>query len=453
VLKLAADKNPNSEHLYVRLAGVYSALGEVNLALQAAEGAIKADPASLLGYQNLYALRLRGGQTNEAWVVLERASSGLQLSAEQLTDLAELWTNLGRHVPNRAAECKGRSVQLLDRAASLNPTNQTAMLRIAEGYFLFEEYSKALPWYERLLQDYMFPELVRDSLRAKLTAIYVQTGQREKAAEQLRSILTEDPLNVQAHLQLSHLAMDDKKFAEAADHMKQVVALRPDVEGMYYDLARLQLDADDAQGTLSTLDRARARFSRNFWGEYLAAIAFTRLKEPTNALTHFTAAEVIAGATDTNRLTYQFYFQMGAARERIGDFKGAEASFLRCLELSPDFASALNYLGYMWADRNENLDRAKEMIERALKQEPENEAYVDSMAWVLYRRGETAAALEWLLKAVKLSEQPDAEILDHLGEVYEKLGQKDKAVEAWKRSLAVEPKDSVRKKLEAMQDK
>jgi Flp pilus assembly protein TadD len=158
----------------------------------------------------------------------------------------------------------------------------------------------------------------------------------------------------------------------------------------------------------------------------------------------------MAQAADTNILSHEFYFQLGAACERAGDYPAAEKHFQKCLQLSPEFAEALNYLGYMWADRGEHLDQARDMIERAVKQEPENEAFLDSLGWVLFRQGQAAPALEYLQKAQRLSEKPDAEMYDHLGEVFNKLGQVDKAVEAWKKSLEIEPKDIVRKKLDAV---
>ena len=93
------------------------------------------------------------------------------------------------------------------------------------------------------------------------------------------------------------------------------------------------------------------------------------------------------------------------------------------------------------------------MIERAVKQEPENEAFLDSLGWVFFKQGKPAEALEWLQKADRLQKEPDAEMQDHLGDVFFKLGQVDKAVEAWKKSLTVQSSDVIQKKLEAVEKK
>src|SRR5207237_2536378 len=134
--------------------------------------------------------------------------------------------------------------------------------------------------------------------------------------------------------------------------------------------------------------------------EYLTALAFTRQKGYAEAVQHFTAAEVIAMARDTNRLDAVFYFEAGSAHERKGDYEQAEKYFEKSLQLSPDFAEALNYLGYMWAEHGLKLDRARELIEKAVKAEPKNAAYLDSLAWVLFKLNQPQEALPYVLKAV-----------------------------------------------------
>ncbi|MGV3754750.1 MAG: tetratricopeptide repeat protein, partial [Verrucomicrobiota bacterium] len=162
-----------------------------------------------------------------------------------------------------------------------------------------------------------------------------------------------------------------------------------------------------------------------------------------------TAGEAMARATAPERLTHLFYFQLGAAYERNKEHAEAVKYFEKCLEMEPDFAEALNYLGYMWAERGENLERAKILIEKALKQEPENAAFLDSMAWVLFKLNQPKPALDWMLKAMKHIEEEDATLYDHLGDIYASMKDYPKAREAWEKSLKIEVSDEVKKKLES----
>jgi tetratricopeptide (TPR) repeat protein len=174
-----------------------------------------------------------------------------------------------------------------------------------------------------------------------------------------------------------------------------------------------------------------------------------RLKNYKGAIASFTSAEVMAQAGETNRLTATFYFQLGAAYERNAEYDSAAKYFKKCLKLSPDDSEALNYLGYMWAEHRTNLDEARELIAKAVQNEPTNAAYLDSMGWVLFQLDQPQKALEFLTKAVQFSPEPDETLFDHLGDIYAKLNQMDKAREAWRKSIAVQADPAVQKKLDA----
>ncbi len=182
-------------------------------------------------------------------------------------------------------------------------------------------------------------------------------------------------------------------------------------------------------------------------GEFYSGIAYMRLKQYTNALVHFTAAEIVAKATETNRLTHAFYFEVGAAHERAGKIEESVRYFEQCLTLKPNAPEALNYLGYMWAERGTNLARARAMIEQAVKLSPTNAAYLDSLGWVLYKQGKAREALAPILKAIELNEDPDATLYDHLGDIQSALQNQEEARKAWRKSLKIEPNQEIEKKL------
>ena len=183
--------------------------------------------------------------------------------------------------------------------------------------------------------------------------------------------------------------------------------------------------------------------------EFWTGLAYSQQKSYAEAIRHFTAAEVMAKATDPKRADEDLYFQLGAAYERTGDYAQAEQYFEKCLQLAPDAPEALNYLGYMWAEHGIKLEKARELIEKAVKAKPDSAAYLDSLAWVLFKLGQPKAALGHALKAIQLSSEPDATLFDHLGDIYAKLNDLEKAREAWTKSLSLEANAEVRKKLDA----
>ena len=144
-----------------------------------------------------------------------------------------------------------------------------------------------------------------------------------------------------------------------------------------------------------------------------------------------------------------FYFWFGASCERIGQFERGEKLLLKCVELDRDYAEALNYLAYMWSEKNLHLDRALEFSRRALAQDPENGAFLDTLGWIFFQQGRYQDALSPLQKAAELIPD-DATVAEHLGDLYSKLNQPVQALKFWSSAYQLDSKnDAVAKKLRA----
>jgi tetratricopeptide (TPR) repeat protein len=138
------------------------------------------------------------------------------------------------------------------------------------------------------------------------------------------------------------------------------------------------------------------------------------------------------------KLTQEFYLQYVGLLDRAGRGVEAEAMLEKCIEVHPDAADALNYLAYSWAERGIRIPRALTYIQRALKIEPDNGAFLDTLGWVYYRMGRYADAA--LLIAQSLETIPeDATLLEHMGDALDMLGCPEDATEHWKRSFLANP--------------
>jgi tetratricopeptide (TPR) repeat protein len=439
-----ASSVPNASGLvFARLGLAYSIVGKKDQAIEANRQAIKRMPGSLSGYQYLAQIYLQGGQIDEGLKVLDEAAKQPNADVAFLIDLGETYFAFGR--AGSMDTVRPRALDALKRAAALKATNPVQLQRLGDAFTALGETDLALASYHQLLDR--LPNLT--AIRQKLVELYLRKQDRTNAAVQLRALLREAPADPQSHYLLGSLLFEDKQAKEAAESFRRTILLSPNFEPAYYDLAAAQMNSDAANEALETLEKARTKFQQSFIGEYYTSLAYTRLKDYTNSLKHLTAAEVIARASATNRLTHTFYFQLGAACERNQKFKEAESHFRKAIELSPEFAEALNYLGYMWAERGENLSEARQMIEKALKLEPKNSAYLDSFGWVLFKLGKSEEALPQILKAIELNDEPDATLFDHLGDIHAALKQPDKARDAWRKSIAIEPSEKVEKKLKS----
>jgi tetratricopeptide (TPR) repeat protein len=448
VLNRAAEQPDASGSIFARIGFIYSQQGKHDQAVAANRMAINKSPGSLPGYQNLFLNYLQNKQPQEALKVLNEAAGQPKPDFEFLIGLSELYVNFGVQVPAQKETTHARALAVLKRAEKLKPANPALRLRLADGFNLLGDSAKAAELYLELLKNLPDVPVIREHVHAKLTDIYLRGEDRKLAVEQLEAIIRDDPTNPQAYYFLGSIALDEKKLPEAAEHFGKTILLNPEFEQAYYDLAIAQMNLNKTSDALATLDKARQKFSPSFLLEFLTGMAFSHQKAYVEALRHYTSAEVIAQATEPKRLNESFYFQLGATYERKGDYEQAEKYFQKCLQLAPNSAEAMNYLGYMWAEHGMKLEQARELIEKAVKAEPKNAAYLDSLGWVHFKLGQPKEALDPVLKAVELSEEPDATVYDHLGDIYAALNQREKAREAWRKSLSLEPNDQVGKKLE-----
>jgi tetratricopeptide (TPR) repeat protein len=134
-------------------------------------------------------------------------------------------------------------------------------------------------------------------------------------------------------------------------------------------------------------------------------------------------------------------YETGLLAERLGRADVSESYLRKLIHVKPDYAHAYNALGYSLADRNERLDEALSLISKALQLSPEDPFIMDSMGWVLFRRGDFKAALDYLTRAYAL--RPDPEIAAHLGEVLWVMGRRDEAAKTWKEAAKVNPGNEV----------
>ena len=159
----------------------------------------------------------------------------------------------------------------------------------------------------------------------------------------------------------------------------------------------------------------------------------------------------LALVTEPEERHWGLLYARAVAHERSGEWDKAEADFRKALELNPDQPQVLNYLGYSFVDRGENLEEALEMIERAVAARPDAGYIIDSLAWAYFRLGRYEDALPQMERASVL-EPVDPVVTDHLGDVYWAVGRHLEARFQWRRALSFEPEEKdavrIRRKLE-----
>lgn len=135
----------------------------------------------------------------------------------------------------------------------------------------------------------------------------------------------------------------------------------------------------------------------------------------------------------------ELVYDYAMVAEKVSQFEVMEHELRKLIVLKPDMGHAYNALGYSLADRNERLEEAQKLIEKAMDLNPNDYFILDSMGWVKYRRGQLSQALDYLKRAYEA--QPDPEIAAHLGEVLWQQGKREEALETWQNALQAHPEN------------
>ncbi|WP_116132672.1 tetratricopeptide repeat protein [Tropicimonas sp. IMCC34043] len=161
--------------------------------------------------------------------------------------------------------------------------------------------------------------------------------------------------------------------------------------------------------------------------------------------------KAIALFTEESPSQWVVYYARGISHEREKQWDLAEADLRKALELNPGQPQVLNYLGYSYVEKDENLDQALDMIEQAVEAEPDSGYITDSLGWAFYRMGRYPEAVDQLERAAELM-ATDPVVNDHLGDAYWAVGRKVEAQFQWRRAMSFDPEpeeaDRIRRKLQ-----
>jgi tetratricopeptide (TPR) repeat protein len=159
-------------------------------------------------------------------------------------------------------------------------------------------------------------------------------------------------------------------------------------------------------------------------------------KDFSSAVEYYTKAIGLIGPP--SKRDWEAFYSRAVCYERENIWDKAETDFLKAVELSPEEPLVLNYLGYSWVDRNEHLDKALELIKKAVALKPDDGYYVDSLGWAYYKMARYDEAVDQLEHAVELKAD-DPVINEHLGDAYWRAGRRLEAQYQWSTSLTLKP--------------
>jgi tetratricopeptide (TPR) repeat protein len=338
-----------------------------------------------------------------------------------------------------AASVPDEAVKLLQETLASNADSHELKLMLARAQFDAEQFAEARRLFLELANDEK-EDLEDMQLAATLASFSANDWDTaEKEFSEALSAERGEPNALRYYL--GRVSEGRKRWAEAAERFAQVQ--RTGAGDRYWESQlRVATSLAADKRVPQAVAHLRGMKAINSRERSLAVQTEASLwREAGDNEKALAALDEAITADDKNT---DLIYESAMTLERMGRVADAETRLRRVIALQPERADAMNALGYGLADRNVNLDEARELIEKAHKIAPEDAAILDSMGWIAFRQGKLKEAEEFLRRAYVKFE--DAEIAAHLGEVLWVQGNKDDARAMWKKQLSKQPNSDILKK-------
>jgi tetratricopeptide (TPR) repeat protein len=494
-------KDPSSAFLNFKVAQLLARTGRLEEAQGYGERALELDPDHIptrMFMGQLHRMRrdipaaekvLKGDDGNPIDVNAAGLLYQIYLETNRLADalaIAQWWIAAEPESP-RAGMALANAYEQLDRPLDAEAALRSLIAEFPDNLRLYGVLAGALrergdhdgeiAVYREVLDRY--PDHL-PTLQA-LAQAQMSVDDLDGAMATLEQIERRYPEDLRSVARLAYLKYEARDFAGAAARFERVLAASPKEYEIAFFLGIVRRRSGDTNGAIQAFElippehryyaEARTQLAsiyerRGQYQKALDEIGLAAAVQPARSLELYSATlrsktgdfegavdhleRLLRQSPDDDELLYNLGVIHGEA-DRIDE---AVVYMERALTLNPDNASALNYIGYTWAEQGEHLDDAEAMIERAIALRPNDGYIVDSLGWVYYmrarplvesgRRREARRYLERALKELSRADEltgGDPVVSEHLGDTYLLLDQKQRALEKFEEALRLEPRE------------
>ena len=483
--------NPNSSSAMFELAKIHSGNGDQTSSSLLLEKAINIDPQNkwykvLLAqiyqqgkqykkaadlYQQLYAL----DSENLEYLYMNAA---LLSSAEKFDQAIVVYNELEKKIGindqisvekqqiYQAAGKKKEAQAELQKLIDYNPKEPRYYGLMADYYLSEKDETNALKYYLKILEI----EPDNGFVLFSLTSFYRQKEDKEKAWEYIRKgflnksadvetkiqyylmmtaeekpFFTEDQVNelvqtliktngddYRVYTVYAEYLISKGKLEEARDQLRKVLETQKDNYMIWERMLLISNDLLDFKSIYTDAEKAIELFPNQPVLYGLRAVACLQLEKYTEALDILKEGD--AYLLDNKLMKVQFELYRAEANYKLGRVEDAFKAFDAVISIDPENWLAMNNYAYYLSVRNENLEKAEQLSGKAVRANPDNSTYLDTYAWVLFMRKDYSLAKFYMETAIKNGGDKNGVIVEHYGDILFMLGQKDKAMEQWKKA-------------------
>jgi tetratricopeptide (TPR) repeat protein len=452
----AVRRAPDNADYHATLADAYLRAFQIDDALQEYDEIIRIAPDNIQAwYSKARLLQLRAPL--RAVEVYQNILDRFGPTWDVYLQMAQLYEQMG-NVAKATSALKG--------ALELDPANNDLRKSLADLYLQQDSIDTALNLYNELL------ELTPDDyvVRASVAHAYLVKKDYRRAAEQFEITITKDTLTVEQQIVFGQVFLSfiqkDSAVAPLArqlfesikkshpedwrpywflaaistvlhddsaamiNYEKVVELARSNVEG-WVGVASVYYERGEFEKSSATLEEAKRFVTDDFRIYFLLGIAYQRQHKAVEA------AMALERAVQLNERSVDALSALGLVYDELKRHEDSDSAYEKALRLDPNNHLVLNNYGYSLAERGIQLERALTMAKRAVEQQPDNQAYLDTYGWVHFQLHNYETAEYYIKKAIELGTK-SAVIHEHMGDIYSKLGQKEKAMEFWQKAYELD---------------
>lgn len=457
------DENVEARML---LGGLYSSLKMYDLAMQQYEKILKIDPDHTRAPIYKGAILAEQKKFDESIAVFEKLAKNPNNEEPE-----KAYFYIGRI---RAEEGGDKALTAAEKAynksISLKPEFLEAVLALAE---LYRTTGKEISGV-KLLESYQDKFGPSQEVAQTLSRIYLQKEEFDKAFKQLEILDGFQGDNLNVKIQMALILIERERYSEAITRLEDILAISPELDKIRYYLGAVYEETQDWTRAIEHYSKIppgsvyfpeaviHSAFLHKQYGQVDRAMTvLSKAIEQRDDVPQFysfyssllddkkeyqKAVDLLAGAVERFPSNSQLHFFLGSMQDRLGNTDETIAQMRKVLELEEDHVQALNYLAYTYAELNQNLDEAETLVRRALSLKPDDAYVLDTMGWILFKRGDNEGAIKFLELAYKKQNQ-EAIIAEHLGDAYYRHQLVDKALKMYNIAVSLESDNSKASKI------
>ena len=345
----------------------------------------------------------------------------------------ELLESAGRYALQLKNKTKARNI--FKDLSLQNPSQENYINIYSELAIQSKSYKEAISHLQKLLLD----NGESSNLKANIGILHHASGDSVKGKNILRDLFDKKQLNAQYSLSLFEIYFDIKDNISAAKISDEIITSFPEDWRGYYSRSLVFMDEDEYKSAINILDPISETFSNIFSIQYILGLCYSRIKMSDEAINFYNRALIIR-PNSINVL-----HSIAILYDDIGEWVKSDKIYDQLIKNNPNDAQAYNNYAYSLVERNKDLQRALSYAKKAVKLEPENPSYLDTIGWAYYKMNDIKKARAFIEQSIEI-EGDNSVVLEHLGDILMKSNDSAKALVLYKKAYGLDKENPQLKK-------